>query len=215
MAWEREVATIIAIPHTMYTTVVWAHHLRQLQVPTVHYLHYARGMPIDVARNRFVKELLKSVDTEYLFFLDSDVLPGPDALVRLMSHKRRIVSGLYYRRVPPIHPTAYIYDEKEKGFKVIKDPGEVGLVEVDAVGLGCCLIHRSVFEQLNPPWFKWTKERPYVLKEGEPEVSEDLYFFYRVRKELGEKVYLDTTVRCGHVTIAVIDGHGHLKISNI
>ena len=65
-------------------------------------------------------------------------------------------------------------------------------MQIRGSGLGCALIHRSVFERMSYPWFKW------ILYENKSQLSEDLYFCEKFR-ELGDPVFVDTRVACGHM----------------
>jgi hypothetical protein len=59
-------------------------------------------------------------------------------------------------------------------------------MSVDGVGAGCLMVHRHVYQQMEPPWFKF---------EGS---GEDLYFC-RKAKALGFQIALDTSLHLGHV----------------
>jgi len=224
VAWERPRTEVcIGIIHTGACSMAWAINFARLRHPpgTIYSLH--RGSPFDVARNSIVDRFLDS-GAKFLFFLDSDVLPPDNALERLMSHNLPIVSGLYYRRhierpgkpphpcmwkiVPPnvemTCPTcAQKFRTKEGKYQPILNPPRNALVEVDAVGAGCLLIHRRVFEKLERPYFRWT------LGWVEPGVSEDLYFCERAR-DAGFRILVDTGVRCGHLGEQVVDGEGRV-----
>jgi glycosyltransferase involved in cell wall biosynthesis len=58
------------------------------------------GKPIDLARNVMVTKALQE-SCEYVFFLDSDILVNPDALLLLHQVNMPIVSAVYYSRAPP------------------------------------------------------------------------------------------------------------------
>jgi hypothetical protein len=104
---------------------------------------------------------LKS-DASYLFFLDSDIVPPINAIDMLLSHgfDKKIVGGL----CPIIKQDSdgelkkiYLTLKKVKdGYKVI-DEELRGLIQVDATGAACVMIHKSVFKKLHPPWFHTLK----------------------------------------------------------
>ncbi len=62
------------------------------------------------------------------------------------------------------------------------------LIECDGVGGGCLLIHRRVFEAIEPPYFKCN---PNTF------IGEDFYFCRKAR-QAGFKIYLDPSILCGH-----------------
>jgi len=72
------------------------------------------------------------------------------------------------------------------------------LVEAVGVGTGALLVHRSVFETLRPPWFKFTYRDNGTKAQGE-----DFYFSKKARKA-GFRLWVDTTRPCGHVHLADI-----------
>lgn len=106
------------------------------------------AMTADHNRNLIAQDFLKS-DAEWLFWIDSDTLVPIGALDRMLAHGRTLVSGMYYGKNEPHNPIAYtVYNG---AFRPIDQElrWEVGeIIEVDAVGMGCMLTHRSVFEDI-------------------------------------------------------------------
>jgi GT2 family glycosyltransferase len=144
------------------------------------------------ARNGAAKYFLTS-DADALLFLDSDMMPPPDMLTKLVEHDKPIVSALAFKRVPDYEPC--IFREVSETEAVIYHDYPKGLIEVAGVGMACCLIKKEVFEKVPPPWFM------------PGELGEDLAFCKRVR-EAGIPVYCDTTLICKHVgTVAIEEGH--------
>lgn len=91
-------------------------------------------------RNRLVDEF----ESEWIFFIDHDTLPPVDALPRLLALQRPIVAGVYYHRNEPHMPL--MYRQQANGlYRVVSDYERGALIEVDATGMGCTLIHRDVF----------------------------------------------------------------------
>src|SRR5262245_51915746 len=91
------------------------------------------GMPFDNARNHAC-EVCLGEGFENLFFLDSDVIPPHDAVLRLLAHNKPFISGLYSRRSPPVSLPVMI---KDGGWITNYNPGSI--VEADMVGSGCLL----------------------------------------------------------------------------
>ena len=156
----------ILIPVSGPVSPSWALALKRLVIPGRFTLHMIKGVPIDVARNTLVKWALKD-GAEWIFFLDSDIILDDYALVNLMQWKLPIVSCLYWAKkmakdkYPNGHWCAWKSIEPEEPLDLKKHlPKGHRLVEVEAVGMGCCLIHRRVFEMLiergYTEWFKWT-----------------------------------------------------------
>jgi len=143
------------------------------------------------ARNTAVKLMLEN-GMDAILFLDSDMEPPADMLVRLAAHDKPIVSALAFRRVPAFEPcifkavdeTAHIYHDYPKG-----------LIRVEGVGMACCLIKREVFETIPGPWF-WPGK-----------FGEDIGFCIKAR-QAGIPIHCDTTMICGHVgSMSVGEAH--------
>lgn len=183
---------LVGIPHRDYVTLEWALAFRNLQINLPSVFTTSRGTPIDMARNEIVRSAQEH-EVEWLFFLDTDVICPPDTIQRLMAHNLPIVSGLYYTRAPPIEPA--VWKEVDGGKQAIPfTPGQ--MVEADFIGAGCLLIHMSVFDHIDKPYFEWTLsfEDPNDHGKGK---SEDFYWCKKVR-ERGYKIYVDTSVQCRH-----------------
>lgn len=174
-----------------YVPTEWAFALRRLKLPESTDFVKLPGLPFDHARNEVVKRAIRN-ESDWLFFLDDDVLPPVDAFLKLSAWKKPIVSGLYWKRQGKIVPTAYL--ESAGGpnpAQTLSSP-----CEVDFVGGGCLLIHRTVLEKVPAPLFKWTINDE-SLKPGD-RLGED-FNFCRKARACGFPVFLDTTVRCRHM----------------
>lgn len=62
------------------------------------------------------------------------------------------------------------------------------LIEIDGCGAGCLLVHKSVLNAIEPPWFEYNPGT---------NVGEDFYFCRKVQAA-GFKIALDPGVICGH-----------------
>ena len=86
-------------------------------------------------------------DTEWLMWLDDDTVPPRGFLSHLMNLGREFVAGLYFLPTPPHNPVAYM--RRPDGFyNAVYNYPKGALLQVDSVGMGCTLIHRSVFEKI-------------------------------------------------------------------
>ena len=191
----------MAVLHTDTVTFNWALGIRRLIIPGPDPIGIA-GMPFDHARNVAAGHLLQS-GLQWLFFLDSDVIPPRDAILRLMSHNKPIVSGVYCRRSPP---EAIPVMMKPLGNWISQIPPS-GLMEVEAVGAGCLLIHRQVFEKVphqrpqeGKSYFDWRVDCMAVKPRHEC-LSEDFTFIQHAKAH-GFPTFVDCSVRCLHVGYA-------------
>lgn len=209
-AWELPPQVLVSILQVDVVTTAWAFGLRNLIVPGHLPPLPLAGMPFDHARNRACQSALE-MGADYLFFLDSDVIPPRDAILRLINHRKPLISGMYSRRSPPWSVPVMI----RNGAWVNEFP-KGSVVEVDYVGAGCMLIARSVLEQLPPSdpmrgkhWFDWKVDMIGLVPNGEA-LSEDFVFCKRVKDVLGIPTLVDTSIECEHVGYAAAT-HGHYR----
>lgn len=187
----------------------WAVRLSELRTPG-HAIVTKSTAAVDLARELTVEDALES-NPDWLLFLDSDVIPPADVFPRLRNRGLDVVSGLYYVDTPEQpHPAMWRLDDTDSPTPVANS--REGVFNVDAIGLGCLLVNAEVFEEIERPWFRWTRgydEHPWDLRhQGErPGISEDFDFCYKV-KEAGYDVYVDTTVKCIHEKTCYLSDDG-------
>lgn len=209
MTQNRETPDLaILVPHTGSVSMRWAIRLVELDIPPSAIVTKSTAA-IDLARELTVEDALEE-DPEWFLFLDSDVIPPRDVFARLRRHDEPVVSALYYVDGEAPHPAVWVLDENDAPTTI--DPGREGLFEADAIGLGCVLVHRSVIDDVEQPWFRWTKgfdEHPWDLTYlGEkPGVSEDFFFCHKL-KEAGYDIYVDTSAKCMHEKTCLMTDDG-------
>jgi len=163
-----------------------------------------RGLSLTTNRTGLVTEALKS-GAEYFFFLDDDVMGPNDLLTSLLGHQVPIVCGLYMAKKKKEQRGLAAWMKRGNGYMSIAPEQAARIVQVDVTGLGCCLIHRSIFERVSPPWFVWEFGG----------VSEDFYFFEKVFREVGVKPLIDMEMRCQHIGIFGLDTDNTLNTLEI
>lgn len=146
---------------------------------------------IDASRNLIVEHALE-IGYDYIMWVDSDMILPKNTLTTLMSHGKDIVSGVYaYKLLRGENAVAKRWKDKEKDIyediplKEIREKEQ--LMEVNGIGFGCVLTKVDVFRHIKKPWFKFTTD-----------MGEDIYFCRKAQKA-GYKVFLDTSILCGHV----------------
>ncbi len=164
---------------------------------------------IDDARNTLAETFLSS-STEWIFWMDSDMTFPKDTLVKLfnLAEKKdaKMITGVYYQRRGGNLPCLWSRGQetesglvtgtntpkgaanKYMGSFMIISPDKKEPFEAHAAGFGCVLVHRSVFEMMNRPWFQFIKGV----------CSEDFYFFVQAQ-ELGFKLWVEPTIDLGHI----------------
>lgn len=159
--------------------------------PRARFFTFQVNMYIDKARNRVAERVLEAAedyDLSHVLLVDQDMHLPLDLPEQLLALDAPIASALYCRTVAPYDLVAFklvpggcvYYDREELDME--------GLNKVDGVGLGACLIHLDVLKDLKSDWFRSAGGS-----------GEDVYFFQRVRDELGVPVLLDCRARVGHV----------------
>lgn len=164
---------------------------------------------IDDARNGLVESFL-STDTEWIFWMDSDMTFPKETLVELFKvaeeKNSKMVTGVYYQRKNNNFPVLWSRGaptesngvsglenkrstvNKYVGSFAFPHPDKKEPFKVHAAGFGCVLTHRSIFEVLDRPWFKFI---PGVC-------SEDFYFFVNAQ-EAGFELWATPTLDLGHI----------------
>jgi hypothetical protein len=151
----------------------FAASLAQLELPVGWSVRSYLGSDIVRNRNRAVRELR----TERILLVDDDHEYPSDLIPRLLAHEREIVGCLHADRAYPcIEPVG----------------GPPGLREVDVVGCPGMLVHRRVFEVVDPPF-----------RYGELTNSDDYDFCCRARAA-GFGVWQDSSLAFAHITSAFL-----------
>lgn len=192
--------------------------LLNLLVPEGTEWSWAAGTSIESNRNVALSHMKK--EAQWVYTIDDDHSFKPDTLMRLLNRMYSIdeidiLQGLCMTRKAPFQPYAYMRDPDfhEWGTRYISahwsDIPITGVSEWDACGTGGMLIRRRVIDAMAFPWFE-------AGKTAKDHIGEDLYFCTKA-KELGYRVWVDSDVRTGHMTIhtnwpVVIEGQWHLGI---
>lgn len=199
-SWEilASQQVLVCILTREVTSVAWSFGFRNLIIPGQY--TGLSGLPFAEARDTGCLKCLE-LGYEWLFFLDDDVIPPPDTILRLMAHKQPIISGVYHRRANPILPC--MLKEVPGGRQWITSYPS-GAFEVDYVGAGCLLIHHSVLQKLPPisptnRYFEWRVNR-YELPEPD-RMSEDFSFCKHARGH-GYKILVDGSIQCKHAGLS-------------
>ena len=148
-------------------------------------------------RNSLVRMLLEKPELEWMLFLDSDMTPPRDIVPKLLATHRDIVSALCVTRKPPYRPcvgfeepvpVTALFPSGMRVTSLTQYGGRDPVKEVDWTGTGCVLVHRRVFEKMEPQWFEAT-----------PEGEASDYAFCRKARAAGFKIFCDTNQWVGHI----------------
>lgn len=192
---------LIAVPCMDQVPAPFCQSLAQLQKVGDCVLSMKTGSLIYTSRNSLATTAIQS-EADFVFWLDSDMVFKPDTLIRMMDTLKKndldILSGLYFRRVPPYSPVLFdkldIDGVKADYSEYSKIPDD--LFEVGACGFGCVLMKTDVFFDVQS---KFGNMFAPIGNNGE-----DVAFCWRAR-QCGYKVFCDPSVICGHVGYSVVD----------
>ena len=192
---------LIAVPCMDQVPFTFAQSLSTLEKIGECKLAMKSGSLIYTSRNSLAMMAIQ-MDADFVFWLDSDMVFKSDTLVRMMDTLKKndldILTGLYFRRVPPYSPV--LFDKLEQNGEITefsefnKIPDE--LFEVGGCGFGCVLMKTDVFFDVQS---KFGNMFAPMGNNGE-----DVAFCIRAR-ECGYKIYCDPSIVCGHVGYSVID----------
>ena len=186
---------LVAIPSMDQVPALFRQSLAMLQKEGETVLSFQIGSLVYDSRNK-LGEMAIALGTDYVLWLDSDMVFSPDLLVGMLKTLREndldILTGVYFRRVAPFTPV--IFDEMEftetgsrhTEFEAIPE----GLFEVGACGFGCVLMKTEVLAD--------TLAKTGNLFSPQNSVGEDICFCLRAR-ECGYKIIADPSIRLGHI----------------
>lgn len=114
-----------------------------------HGLLYAGSMMVDGNRNNIVTGFLKS-EADWLLWIDTDVKFKLGAVKRLLDARRTLISGVYVGKTPPYTNIAFRRQGNGRYVEVseFEDYYRGEIIEIDMAGMGFCLTHRTVFEDM-------------------------------------------------------------------
>ena len=192
---------LIAVPSMDSVPAVFAQSLSMLEKVGDCAVAFQVGSLIYNSRNELARQALK-MGADYVMWFDSDMQFQPDTLKRMLSimeaNDLDILSGVYYRRVPPYTPVLFEKLEMDSNqhcehLSMAKVPD--GLFEVEGIGFGCVLMNTSVLLDVI------AKFKDAFSPIGR--VGEDLAFCIRAR-ECGYKIYADSSIQLGHCSHSIV-----------
>lgn len=178
------------------------------------------------SRNVVVKTFLETTDAEWLLMIDSDERLSLDTWFKLINtahdKERPIVSGLVFAAffdgddaLRPV-PTIYLMDENQ-GLQPIDLYPEDQVIEVDAVGTGCLLVHRKVLLDLQEKATPNQGKNWAWFVEGAIDgtyFGEDLLFSKRL-KSMGYKIHAHTGAILPHQKTFWLDQRHHFPMRQL
>jgi hypothetical protein len=133
-------------------------------------------------RERLINQAIE-VGSEWVFWLDSDMMFPPTVLMRLLSHNQNLVGCNYMKRSYPFKTVAFTNTSDWENWIPIEYSND--LVDAEAAGMGCVLMKTELFKQLEQPYFEYTYQ-PKTNDWG----GEDFTLFKKFNK-LGHTLKID------------------------
>lgn len=205
---DKELKVMLGVPSAGFIrNSLFLDYYGQLEKPAGTLITSSHGASPANGRNGMIKMALEQNCT-HILFMDDDMAPEQDSLMRLLKHDLDIVGALYLMRNYPHFPLAFDEAwEDGQNRHMLLTPDTKGLVEVTNTGLGFCLIKTDVFRKM---------EGPYWIRLGEIQPDgwcDDIGFFNRVR-QAGFKIFVDTDCKVGHLSQMILypnysDGRWH------
>ena len=193
---QRVVDVLLCLPDLMDSAFVTETLMPLFSSPVARRFLTRPGLRSEYAREILLHQFLEDKESEYVFILDADMILPPQTLPRLLWHKKKMITGLYWSRGEvPNYPVIHEVEPLDKWPKsrYLRYPKDGKLFEVGSCGHGCLLIHRSVLEKMTPPF---SQLGPYG---GEEIVGSDIRLCKKAREEAGVKIWCDPLLRCGHL----------------
>jgi GT2 family glycosyltransferase len=166
--------------------------LKQLKIPVIKDTYFERARERIVHSRNILRETVLEKGYNYFLSLEQDVLPPKDVIEQLLSHGKKVVTGVYFTQYtvqskPLLRPLLWttVPGKKELVFVAEKNLEKPALLKIKASGLGCMLIHRSVLEKIS-------------FRLHEPKVYDDMAFCHDLAQK-GIDLYVDTSVKCKHL----------------
>lgn len=201
--------TLIAIPCMDFCHTDFLRALLSLEKSGEMQYTFAQSSLIYDARNTLCS-LAIDEGFDRVLWLDSDMTFPAETLFRLGEHLaagKDMVSGLYFTRKPPIRPVIFekLWTDQEHGFisghaDFFADYPDGEVFPIEACGFGCCMTSVDLLRRIRDQY-----GQPFSPVAG---FGEDLSFCLRVR-DSGTQIWCDSSVKCGHVGMAVYDENAY------
>ena len=149
-------------------------------------LQFVQDSMTYTARNHLAEQAMKE-ECDYVLWIDSDMTFPADAMERLLTHDKDMVTALYFQRRGKHLPVIYKENYDESYANYPKDK----LFQVKACGFGMVLMRTEVLR-------KTLEANDGCLFHPFPSMGEDLSFCHRWTQTGGE-IWCDSSVKCGHV----------------
>lgn len=193
-AWSDLLFNLMTLGHTVKMSTAYDANV---------FYARARCLCTETLRGKEQKPFGGTMDYDFMFWIDSDVIFTPAQVLQLISHDKDVVSGCYVMHDNNHYPIVEKMDNEfylKNGHYQFLDRKELStrkeLFDVSYVGFGFMCIKRGVFESMTYPYFA-----PVHVDFGTDHLSEyaseDVSWCVHAR-EKGFKIWVDPTVVVTH-----------------
>lgn len=133
-------------------------------------------------RERLIEQAIEA-KSEWVLWLDSDMMFPSTTLLRLLSHNQDIVGCNYMKRSHPFKSVTFMNTNDWESWVPLQPQDE--LLTVEATGMGCLLMRTSVFQKMRKPYFEYTYQ-----SSTRDWLGEDFTLFKKLN-ELGYQLKID------------------------
>lgn len=157
---------------------------------------WAQSQSVDENRNKIIyKHLQNDPDMTHMFFLDSDTVPGVDAVQLLMDLNMPIATGICPMLMPGSQLAWNVRLPDGRGWWPVERALPRTPFTTKHTGGACLLVERNVLETMGWPWFQRCEGHPSGgLQVG---CSGDVFFCEKAGKA-GLQIWAHPAVKCSH-----------------
>lgn len=172
---------LLIVENREYVLFEYAQWMLRVLSQSIHKITFYEGIrrPVWFMRRQMIKDALKENAITHILFVDTDVIPPPDFIEKMLAHDLDCVSGVYFQNKKPC-------SRKNKQPYIGK-----GLEEVGTFSVGASLIKREVLEKVDYP-----APDPIYKTDGDTE-------FCQALRKAGYKVMQDFDLRCIHFLLSI------------
>lgn len=137
----------------------------------------------DSNRNEITNKGFLNGNADWIFWIDDDTVPPQNAILSLTKLGLSFVAGLYFLPREPYNPIAYKRHESSGLYAPVYKYPRGGLFEVDSVGMGCTLIHRSVYEKIKEEHMVFERYNGAIFPVHKSQVKKPIIFEQKERRK--------------------------------
>lgn len=136
----------------------------------------------DANRNKIINTGFLKGEADWVFWIDDDTVPPVNAIDTLVQKGHEFIAGLYFLPGKPYNPIAY--RRQENGlYEPVYNYAKGGLFQIDSVGMGCTLIHRSVYQKIKDEHEVFIRNNGSLFPVHKSKVLNPVYKEHKKRKE--------------------------------